>query len=60
LLLVALAGFTHREAAEALDLPLAVVIDRLLRARARLATHMAASRDAVVAWPQNAHLRIVK
>ena len=60
LLLVTLAGFTHREAAEALDLPLAVVIDRLLRARARLAAHMATSRDAIAAWPQNAHLRIVK
>jgi RNA polymerase sigma-70 factor (ECF subfamily) len=60
LLLVALAGFTHCEAAEALDLPLAVVIDRLARARTRLAAHMAASRDAAAAWPQSAHLRIVK
>jgi RNA polymerase sigma-70 factor, ECF subfamily len=60
LLLVTLAGFTHREAAEALDLPLAVVVDRLLRARARLAAHMATSRDAAAAWPQSAHLRIVK
>jgi hypothetical protein len=60
LLLVVLAGFTHREAAEALDLPLAVVIDRLVRARTRLAVHMAASRDAAAAWPQSAHLRIVK
>ena len=60
LLLVALAGFTHCEAAEALDLPLAVVVDRLARARARLAAHMAATRDAVAAWPQNAYLRIVK
>ena len=59
-LLVTLAGFTQREAAEALDLPLAVVVDRLLRARTRLGAHMAASRDAVAAWPQSAHLRIVK
>ncbi len=60
LLLVVLAGFTHREAAAALDLPLAVVVDRLARARTRLAAHMAAARDAAAAWPQSAHLRIVK
>ena len=59
LLLVALAGFTHREAAAALDLPLAVVVDRLIHARARLAAHMGATRPAV-AWPLSAHLRIVK
>jgi len=59
LLLVVLAGFTYREAAEALDLPLAVVVDRLVRARTRLAAHTAA-RDATAAWPQSAHLRIVK
>ena len=60
LLLVVLAGFTHREAAAALDLPLAIVVDRLTRARARLAAHMASAREAVAAWPQSAHLRIVK
>jgi hypothetical protein len=60
LLLVVLAGFTHREAAEALDLPLTVVVDRLARARTRLAAHMAAARDATAAWPQSSHLRIVK
>ena len=60
LLLVVLAGFTHREAAAALDLPLAVVVDRLVRARARLAAHMRTARDADAAWPQTAHLRIVK
>ena len=61
LLLVTLAGFTHSEAAAALDLPLAVVIDRLVRARTRLAAHMRTTRDdAAAAWTQNAHLRIVK
>jgi len=60
LLIVVLAGFTHREAAAALDLPLAVVVDRLVRARTRLAAHMAAARDTAAAWPQSAHLRIVK
>ena len=60
LLLVALAGFTHSEAAATLDLPLAVVVDRLARARARLAAHMLTARDAAAAWPQSAHLRIVK
>ena len=38
-------------------LPLAVVIDRLVRARTRLAAHMAAARDAAAAWPQSAHLQ---
>lgn len=37
LLLVVLAGFTHFEAAEALDVSLAQLIDRLERARERLA-----------------------
>ena len=59
LLLVALAGFTHQEAATALDLPLAIVVERLVHARARLAAHMGATRPAV-AWPLSAHLRIVK
>ena len=36
LLLVVLAGFTHGEAAAALDVPLAAVVERLARARARL------------------------
>jgi len=37
LLLVVLAGFTHREAAEALEIPLSLFIERLIRARERLA-----------------------
>ena len=44
LLLVVLAGFSHAEAAEALDIPLAAVLDRLGRARARLGAHMEAAR----------------
>jgi len=59
LLLVVLAGFSHSEAAAALDLPLAVVIDRLVHARARLAAHMNWTREAAVE-PPHAHLRIVK
>jgi RNA polymerase sigma-70 factor (ECF subfamily) len=59
LLLVALAGFSHKEAAAALDLPLAVAVERLALARARLAAHMGA-RDPAVRWPQSAHLRVVK
>jgi hypothetical protein len=63
LLLVVLAGFSHCEAAEALDIPLAAVIERLSRARARLGAHMGATdRDAPdeSSWPRAAHLRIVK
>ncbi len=63
LLLVVVAGFTHCEAAEALDIPLAAVIDRLGRARARIAAHMGASGEPALAesaWPSAAHLRIVK
>ena len=43
LLLVVLAGFSHCEAAEALDIPLAAVVDRLCRARLRLAAHVGGS-----------------
>ena len=45
LLLVVLAGFSHCEAAEALDIPLAAVIDRLGRARARISAHIGAARE---------------
>ena len=37
LLLVVLAGFTHREAAEGLNIPLSLLIEQLSRARERLA-----------------------
>jgi len=62
-LLVVLAGFSHCQAAEALDIPLAAVIDRLGRARARISAHMSAARESAprqTAWPSAAHLRIVK
>jgi len=63
LLLIALAGFSHREAAETLDLPLAAVIDRLGRARARLAAHIGVAKSSAAEtplWSNAAHLRIVK
>ena len=63
LLLVVLAGFSHCEAAEALDIPLAAVIDRLRRARLRLGAHIGAtdrSASDEPVWPSAAHLRIVK
>ncbi len=63
LLLVVLAGFTHSEAAAALDIPLAAVVDRLGRARARLRAHVDAAHDSGpsgTAWSTAAHLRIVK
>jgi DNA-directed RNA polymerase specialized sigma24 family protein len=58
LLIVVLAGFTHQEAASALDISLATLIVRLTKARERVAalTHplpAAASRAAP-------HLRVVK
>jgi DNA-directed RNA polymerase specialized sigma24 family protein len=62
LLLVVLAGFSHTEAAEALDIPLTAVIDRLARARERIGAHMSAARGtAAQALRSNAaHLRLVK
>ena len=62
LLLVALAGFSHREAAEALDIPLARFYERLDRARERLSVHLGASieneRDS--AWRGAPYLRVIK
>ena len=46
LLLVCLARFTHAEAAAALDLPLLRLLERLERARCRLAAHMGVDVDA--------------
>ena len=62
LLLVVLAGFSHAEAAETLNLPLAAVVDRLGRARARISAHMGAEIDSPPqqVWRRGAHLRIVK
>ena len=59
LLIVILAGFTHREAASALDISLATLITRLTKARERVAVltrpHGAAAPRAAVP-----HLRVVK
>ena len=58
LLIVVLAGFTHREAASALDISLATLIVRLTKARERVA---ALTRPHAVAAPGTApHLRVVK
>ena len=58
LLTVALAGFTHQEAASALDISLATLIARLTKARERVA---ALTRPFPAAAPRTApHLRVVK
>jgi hypothetical protein len=59
LLIVVLAGLTHREAASALDIPLTMLIARLTNARERVAalTHMPAAGAAARTVP---HLRVVK
>jgi len=61
LLLVSLARFSHTEAAEALDIPLSRLIERLERARCRLAAHMGVDIDAAsTGWAGAAHLRVIK
>lgn len=59
LLIVVLAGFTHQEAASALDISLATLIARLTKARERVA---ALTRAPLQATPVTAapHLRVVK
>jgi RNA polymerase sigma-70 factor (ECF subfamily) len=58
LLIVVLAGFTHREAASALDISLATLITRLTKARERVA---ALTRPLPAAAPRaTPHLRVVK
>jgi predicted DNA-binding protein (UPF0251 family) len=63
LLIVVLAGFTHREAASTLDISLATLIARLTKARERIA---ALTRAPIVAGTAGAtvravpHLRVVK
>ncbi len=60
LLIVVLAGFTHREAAAALDISLATLITRLTRARERVAA-LTRSPAATGAAPRAVrHLRVVK
>jgi hypothetical protein len=61
LLLVCLARFTHAEAAQALDVPLSRLIERLERARCRLAGHMGVDVDAsATTWSGAAHLKVIK
>lgn len=62
LLLVALAGFSHCEAAEALEIPPDRLLERLARARERLAAHLGAAHDPaeVSVWRGAPHLRIIK
>jgi predicted DNA-binding protein (UPF0251 family) len=63
LLIVVLAGFTHQEAASALDISLATLIARLTKARERIA---ALTRTAIMVGTAGAtartvpHLRVVK
>lgn len=61
LLMVCLARFTHSEAAQALDIPLSRLVERLERARCRLAAHMGVDVDAGSAgWLGAAHLKVIK
>jgi predicted DNA-binding protein (UPF0251 family) len=68
LLLVVLERFSHSEAAEALDISLATLIERLARARAMLAAGLSQRRPAPLrnppdghVWRRGApHLRLVK
>jgi DNA-directed RNA polymerase specialized sigma24 family protein len=62
LLLVVLAGFSHREAAEALDIPLTRFYERLERARERLALYLGAAvdKDRDAAWRGAPYLRVIK
>jgi hypothetical protein len=61
LLMVALARFSHAEAAQALDIPLSRLVERLERARCRLAAHMGFDVDAASAGCAGAaHLRVIK
>lgn len=63
LLIVVLAGFTHEEAAAALDIPFAALITRLTKARERIAALTRAPTVVEAASPANRqvpHLRIVK
>ena len=59
LLIVVLAGFTHQEAASALDISLATLITRLTKARERVAAQTRS--PPLAAAPRTApHLRVVK
>jgi predicted DNA-binding protein (UPF0251 family) len=62
LLLVSLARFTHTEAAQALDIPLSRLLERLERARRQLACHMGVDIDSasVSGWAGPSHLKVIK
>jgi DNA-directed RNA polymerase specialized sigma24 family protein len=63
LLIVVLAGFTHQEAASALDISLAALIGRLSKARERVAAltnSPIVTGVAAAAAPTAPHLRVVK
>jgi RNA polymerase sigma-70 factor, ECF subfamily len=62
LLIVVLPGFTHQEAAAALDISLATLIARLTKARDRIGalTRSPHAGAAAVATPSVPHLRVVK
>lgn len=62
LLLVVLAGFTHFEAAEALDIPLVQLVERLERARERLAqaTGVGGETRSTPVHAGTPYLRIIK
>ena len=61
-LLVALGGFSHAEAAQALDISPGRLLDRLVRARERLAADMGAALDPAgeLSWRGAPHLRVIK
>ena len=62
LLIVVLAGFTHQEAAAALDIPFAALIARLTKARERIASLTRAPMTGTTAAAARSapHLRVVK
>ncbi len=61
ILLVVVAGFSHREAAEALDIPLTCFYDRLARARERIAVHLdSVGGEPALTWRGAPHLRVIK
>ena len=60
LLIVVLARFTHREAASALDIPLASLIARLTKARERVGALTGSAVAAGAASGTVPHLRVVK
>jgi len=63
LLIVVMARLTHREAASALDISLAMLVARLTKARERISTLTRASTAAETAGaaaPSVPHLRVVK